>query len=155
MTKLQVAIPMLLAVALLLAVAATYGIVSSQSGNGKYDTDGDGLIEIEYLEQLNAIRYDLDSDGRADAESGADGYAAAFPTSTGESVCESDCNGYELARSLDFDDAEIATPQEKSTQSGPTAAGGCQWGFTKASSTLPLMGTDTPSAICISTAHLH
>ena len=106
MTKLQVAIPMLLAVALLLAVAATYGIVSSQSGNGKYDTDGDGLIEIEYLEQLNAIRYDLDSDGRADAESGADAYAAAFPTSTGESVCESDCNGYELARSLDFDDGD-------------------------------------------------
>ena len=105
MSKVRAYIPLLLAAALLITAAASYGIVNSQSGNGKYDTDDDGLIEVEYLEQLDAIRYDLDGDGKADAESGADDHAAAFPTSAGESVCESNCNGYELTRSLDFDDA--------------------------------------------------
>ena len=38
----------------------------------RYDTDGDGLIEIEFLEQLDAIRHDLDGDGiPADDHSGA------------------------------------------------------------------------------------
>ena len=97
-------LPLVVAAALLIAMAATHGIVNSQSGNGKYDADGDGLIEIDYLEQLDAIRYDLDGNGGADTESRADAYTAAFPVSAGESVCNNDCNGYELARSLDFDD---------------------------------------------------
>ena len=33
------------------------------TGTTDYDTDNDGLIEIETLAQLNAIRYDLDGDG--------------------------------------------------------------------------------------------
>ena len=56
MAKSRVHIPLLLVLALLVAATGNYGVVSSQSGNGKYDTDGDGLIEIEYLEQLDAIR---------------------------------------------------------------------------------------------------
>ena len=57
------------------------------------DDDGDGLIDIYYLEDLNALRYQLD--GRAyqlaaDAEPIMRGCPA-----TG-------CNGYELMRSLDF-----------------------------------------------------
>ena len=57
-----------LLVAALVAVSATVGMVLSQSGNGQYDADGDGLIEVSNLEQLNAIRYDLDGDGRSSVE---------------------------------------------------------------------------------------
>ena len=99
MLTLGARILLLLTLALLLA-AATYGIANSQSANGKYDTDGDGLIEIQYLEQLDAIRYDLDGDGRSDDER----YSAAFPISAGETVCNCSCEGYELARWLDFKD---------------------------------------------------
>ena len=106
MANLRVFFPLLITAALLIMAAGTYGIVSSQSGNGKYDADGDGLIEVSNLEQLNAIRYDLDGGGRPDTESSSDAYAAAFPTSAGASVCEINCSGYELIRSLDFDSAE-------------------------------------------------
>ena len=85
----------------LLALSATYAIASSQSGDGKYDTDGDGLIEIEFLEQLDAIRYDLDGDGMADDDSGVEAYDSAFPGM----VCNN-CNGYELARPLDLNHAD-------------------------------------------------
>ena len=74
--------------------------------NSKYDEDDDRLIEVSNLEQLDAIRYDLDGNGRPDSDSGAEVYAAAFPTSVGEAVCTSNCNGYELARSLDFNDGD-------------------------------------------------
>ena len=93
-------VALLLTVALL-ATIATFGVANSQSSNGEHDTDGDGLIEIRYLEQLDAIRYDLDGDGKADDDAGVAPYAAAFPGT----VCDSNCHGYELTRSLDFDDA--------------------------------------------------
>ena len=95
-----------IAAAALLIVAATLGIANSQSANGTHDADGDRLIEVSNLEQFDAIRYDLDGNGRPDSDSGAEVYAAAFPTSVGEAVCTSNCNGYELARSLDFDDGD-------------------------------------------------
>ena len=91
--------------ALLVAVAAGAAALSmaqAQSGNGVYDTDGDKLIEISYLEQLFAIRYDLDGDGAVDKASDAGLYSQAFPVSAGKSVCDSDCEGYELAKSLNF-----------------------------------------------------
>ena len=87
-----------------LIVGVTLGIANSQSSDGNYDTDGDGLIEISYLEQLNAIRYDLDGDGRPDAN-GAEAYAEAFPDAEPSRLCPNTCNGYELARPLDFKDA--------------------------------------------------
>ena len=80
--------------------------------NGRYDPDGDGLIEIQYLEQLDGVRYDADGDGTA-GQPGYGGsasresraaYAAAFPTSPGQPICDQDCYGFELTRSLDFDD---------------------------------------------------
>ena len=73
-----------------------------------YDADGDGLIEVSSLAQLNAIRYDLDGDGlvdsrfddtsTADTDESADekaAYAAAFPVADGGSVCPADatCTG--------------------------------------------------------------
>ena len=67
----------------------------------KYDSDGDGLIEVSNLEQLDAIRYDLDGDGIPEGAT-QDEYAAAYPLSGEEVVCHNNCNGYELARPLDF-----------------------------------------------------
>ena len=95
------------------AAWATLSLVQAQSANGVYDTDGDKLIEISYLEQLDAVRYDPNGDGTPDEATDADGketadakaYSAAFPVGTGEVVCASGCTGYELAKSLDFEQA--------------------------------------------------
>ncbi len=65
-----------------------------------YDTNGNGLIEINNLEQLNAIRWDLDGAG----DSGNSGYALAFPDPALDMGCPDGCTGYELAADLDFDD---------------------------------------------------
>ena len=60
-----VAVFAVLMAATLVASGRTGDFVGAQSGNGRYDTDGDGLIEITNLEQLDAIRHD--GNGRADA----------------------------------------------------------------------------------------
>ena len=70
-----------------------------------YDADGDGLVEVSYLEQLDAIRWDLDGDGSADRGFSRDAYAAAFPNAASGMGCAPRCNGYELTRDLDFDSA--------------------------------------------------
>ena len=59
------------------------------------DKDGDGLIEIETLEDLDAIRYQLDGSGYR-TTSGAVQMTAGCPTDG--------CSGYELTRNLDFMD---------------------------------------------------
>ncbi|MXX98848.1 MAG: cadherin-like beta sandwich domain-containing protein [Gammaproteobacteria bacterium] len=70
------------------------------------DVDDDGLIEIYYLDQLDAMRYQLDG-------------SAYNPTRSAETKitrgCASDgCNGYELARDLDFtDDASYLSLDRK------------------------------------------
>ena len=43
-----------------------------------YDADDDGLIEIEWLEQLDAVRWDLGGDGVVYDEGNAERYFAAF-----------------------------------------------------------------------------
>lgn len=93
----------------LLAAAATaaalaVSLTQAQAANGVYDTNGNGLIEITYLEQLDAVRYDVDGDGIPDQDSGAPGYAGAYPTGESQQVCDQSCGGYELMQSLDFDD---------------------------------------------------
>ena len=68
-----------------------------------YDADDDGLIEVSNLEQLWAIRYDLDGDGKPQPRSNAAAYAAAFPGATRGMNCpRGGCVGYELANPLDF-----------------------------------------------------
>ena len=62
----------------------------------RYDSDGDGLVEVSNVEQLDAIRYDLDGDGKADADSGIESFAAAYPVSGAEVVCGDGCQGYEF-----------------------------------------------------------
>ena len=99
-------------------VTATYSSGTSASitvtinVNKDYDADGDGLIEVSFIVQLNAIRYDLDGNGR----SGQPLYARAFPNSPVGMGCpdadhdsnagtpdQPTCTGYELIRNLDFD----------------------------------------------------
>ena len=84
--------------ALLLAVA------SAAASTVSYDSDGDGLIEISSLAQLNAIRWDLDGDGAADQGTNTSSYAAAFPNAAAGMGCPAtSCTGYELTADLDFD----------------------------------------------------
>ena len=104
MPRTLLSILLLLTLAPLIVAVASCDAANVQPVNGEYDTDANGLIEIKFLEQLDAIRHDLDGDGRADNDSGIDAYAAAFPTSTTEAVCN-ECSGYELARPLDFADS--------------------------------------------------
>ena len=67
---------------------------------GDFDLDDDGLIEVANLEQLNALRWDLDGDG-ASSDSR---FALAFPQGASHMGCPSDgCIGYELINDLDFD----------------------------------------------------
>ena len=51
---------------------------SEQSATTDYDTDDDGLIEINSLAKLDAIRYDTDGDGTT-STADATAYSTAFP----------------------------------------------------------------------------
>ena len=74
-----------------------------------HDADGDGLIGVHTLAQLDAVRHDVDGDGEP-AAAGAAGYAAAFGATdsgagTGTVRCRAagGCRGYELGADLEFD----------------------------------------------------
>ena len=75
-----------------------------------YDDDNDNLIDIRTLAQLDAIRYDMDGNGRP---TDVLAYLAAFPLGDAGSAaemgsarrmgCAAACAGYELRANLDFD----------------------------------------------------
>ena len=68
-----------------------------------YDRDGDNLIEVASLTQLNAIRWDPDGNGAsAHTVAAARGYLAAFPGMTTGTGCATRCAGYELEANLNF-----------------------------------------------------
>ena len=71
-----------------------------------YDTDGDGLIEITTLAQLDAVRHDRNGDG-VPTGGGTSTYRVAFPDAFPEADsqlrCVLECHGYELMADLDFD----------------------------------------------------
>ena len=70
----------------------------------RYDENGNGLIEIGTLAQLNAIRWDLNGDGALDSGADTTAYRAAFPNARLNMGCPANnCIGYELVRDLDFD----------------------------------------------------
>ena len=105
-----------LTVALIFAGMADLNIVGAQSAVD-YDADDDGLIEITYLEQLNAISWDLDGDGVANNVANAEAYNAEFPGGPVWTGCPiGGCRGYELTRDLDFESpdsyarGEVHTP---------------------------------------------
>ena len=119
--------------------------------DGHYDTDSDGLIGVFNLEQLNAIRYDLDGDGRSDDRRNPEAYDAAYPDA---SSCKR-CIGYELARPLDFDDPgsyASGTVDPGWTPGGPRATAGCPSASAAALSKPRSKATATPSVTCISIA---
>ena len=68
--------------------------------NVDVDDDNDGLIEINFLEDLDAIRNDLNGDGAA-GPGATTGHIGNTGAPTGG------LRGYELARSLDFSDEAI------------------------------------------------
>ena len=95
-----------LALALLSLFVVPAPVTEAQTPPAHYDTDGDRLIEISSLAQLNAVRWDLNGNGAADKASDNANYAAAFPVAEDGSVCPAgtDCAGYELTVNLDFDE---------------------------------------------------
>ena len=74
------------------------------------DMDADGLIDITTLAQLDAIRYDLDGDGRP-TSAGQTAWQTAFSAvaASDDDVVVRDAStgftGYELMNDLDFEDA--------------------------------------------------
>ena len=102
----------LAAAALLLFVP---GPAAAQSDTTDYDVDNDGLIDIDRLAKLNAIRWDLNGDGQV-ASADQEKYDAAFPSAAAGMGCPSIdhdgdattddqpvCTGYELTANLTFD----------------------------------------------------
>ena len=110
--------------------------VTPTTGDTDYDTDNDGLIEVDSLAKFNAIRWDLDGDGEADKyDSNNDGdytdtgeydhtssYEAVFSGAEDNMGCSESvgafgsnstgnpaCSGYELADNLDFDTGTAGT----------------------------------------------
>ena len=81
--------------------AHTRGIPQRHPPPADYDADNDGLIEIDSLARLNAVRWDLDGDGTP-AAGNETGYAAAFPDAPFLMGCPSGCTGYELTGDLEF-----------------------------------------------------
>ena len=90
-----------------------------------YDADEDGLIDIDSLDKLNAMRWDLNGDGAVSAGDTAN-YTNAFPGAAtgmgcpdrGDADDEPDpCVGYELTSDLDFD-----TDGSGGTWTGDTAS---------------------------------
>ena len=92
------------AVLAFLLVSGGQAYAQSVSG-GDYDVDDDRLIEISNLDQLGAVRYDLDGNGVPDDGDDLADYFRAFPNPAASLGCpDSGCHGYELTRDLDFDD---------------------------------------------------
>ena len=84
-----------------------------------YDTDNDGLIEVNSLERLNAIRWDLNGDGVVASADQAN-YLVAFPNAPVTAGCTYDhdgnsqtievaCIGYELTGNLNFNGSAWAS----------------------------------------------
>ncbi len=70
-----------------------------------YDVDDDGLIEIRYLEQLDAIQHDPVGTGMPKNLSRVKHHRSAFPwPAFGMGCPDGKCEGYELMRDLDFRD---------------------------------------------------
>ena len=84
-----------------------YGDLKASTQQRDYDADNDQLIEVNNLAQLNAIRWDLNTDGVV-AAADQDKYDAAFPGAVAGMGCAlgataAACAGYELMSDLDFD----------------------------------------------------
>ena len=105
-----------------------FGLTARAQSTVDYDDDDDGLIEVDTLARLNAIRWDLNGDGTVDDSANATSYATAFPDAMTGMGCPSEgCTGYELTADLDF--------------SGSTWASGMGWESIGAASASPFTAT--------------
>lgn len=87
-----------------LALALSWAPAEAQQELKDYDADDDGLIEIDSLAQLNAVRWDPDGNGEVSSTDSMSDYALAFPEAQDGMGCpDSGCVGYELVNDLDFD----------------------------------------------------
>ena len=86
------------------SVAQQFAVEVWMATGTDYDPDDDGLIAITTLEQLDAVRHDLDGDGIPTVDGWA-AYVAAFADAPDGLGCggTDGCAGYELAADLDFD----------------------------------------------------
>ena len=101
-----------------------------------------GLISVYTLEQLNAIRYDLNGDGKADNEDNHEVYTEAFPGIVygfGRYI------GYQLARNLDFNEndsySDAATNKPKWSQGDGSGVGWNPIGRFRRQGRLPFVST--------------
>ena len=86
-----------------LAGIPTAGEVAAQGTEDYASGKNPNLIDIKTLAQLDAVRYDLNSDGTPDDSGNAAAYGLAFPNALTGMGCAATCTGYELLNSLDFD----------------------------------------------------
>ena len=96
--------PSVLSLLVLLSLALLFALVpggARAQTTIDYDMDNDDLIDVSNLEQLNAMRWDLNGDGTP-ATANATDHTTAFPTPATNMGCQSTCTGYELTASLDF-----------------------------------------------------
>ena len=96
--------------------------VTPTTGTVDYDGDNDGLIGVDTLGKLNAIRWDLNGDGVADnAATTSPNTTMAFPDAEDNMGCNETvvsisstgnppCRGYELTKDLDFDTNDNGKP---------------------------------------------
>ena len=100
------------------------------------DKDNDGLIEIQTLAQLHAMRTDLDGDGRTDAGVTAD------PNFLGYKGClDNVCKGYELSQTLNFDEDGDGNLNDTYNQDDGT----WQWNFFEGTDTFTCTFEDSTS----------
>ncbi len=79
---------------------------NQRRGGTDYDTDNDNLIEVSSMEQLNAIRFDMEANGLPENANFYDGivqYRKAFPNYAYGMGCPNTCRGYELTADLNHD----------------------------------------------------
>ncbi len=119
---------------------------NAQYAPAEYDGDNDNLIDITTLAQLNAIRYDLDGDGRSATGDDALAYAAAFPGATKSMGCPATCIGYELMDDLDFDYDEDGSTHTSGTIDSDDAVAATAAYFNSATGWTPIGGHTSSAA---------
>ncbi len=133
---------LVLVIAILVLSIALLGTRDARAASDAYDTDADGLIEVSTLEQLDALRYDLNGNGNPDDPSAGAAYAAAFPDAEPGAFCPDGCSGYELTRDLDFQDADSYASNEINAAWVDRLAGG----LTEGKGWWPIGSVDDPFA---------
>ena len=127
MTNATTILPRLIATLLLIAAAGAALLLTgalphplaptahAQTPATDYDANDNGLIDIDSIAKLNAIRWDINGDGQADATTSTADYLLAFPNhdTSPDSLmgCPAgNCAGYELTDNLAFAASATWTP---------------------------------------------